>query len=129
MSLHRLVLYSLHRICEKKAWRRTHPRLSFLVDALLVVKEHLHGLHVLLVDGVQQGVLGLDLVLQQQLHHVQVLVVDAHEEGGPAQGIDAAEIDDISLCLQHPESVEVVKRRLVGRAARRLKRRKKLGLL
>ena len=101
----------------------THPRLSLLVDALLVVKEHLHGLHVLLVDGVQQGVLGLHLVLQQQLHHVQVLVVDAHEEGGPAQGVDAAEVDDISLCLEHPERVEVMIRRVAGWRARSLKRK------
>ena len=72
---------------------RTHPRLALIVDALLVVEQDLNGLHVLLVDGVQQGVLGLDLVLQQQLHHVQVLVVDAHEEGRPAQWVHAAEVD------------------------------------
>ena len=35
--------------------------LSNLVDALLVLEQHLHGLHVLLVDGVQQRVPGLHL--------------------------------------------------------------------
>ena len=36
-------------------------RLSLLVDALLVLEQHLHRLDVLLVDGVQQSVLRLHL--------------------------------------------------------------------
>ena len=43
-----------------------HVQLSLLVHALLVLQQHLHGLHVLLVDGVQQGVLGLDLLKERK---------------------------------------------------------------
>ena len=82
------------------------PQLALLVDCLLVVEQHLHRLDVLLVNGVQEGVLGLDLVLEQQLDHLEVLVVDAHEERRPAQGVDAVDIDAISRALQHPEHVQ-----------------------
>jgi hypothetical protein len=34
----------------------TYPKVALLVNALFMLKENLHGLHVLLVDGVQQGV-------------------------------------------------------------------------
>ena len=36
-------------------------RFALLVDALLVLEQDLHGLDVLLVDGVEQGILGLHL--------------------------------------------------------------------
>ena len=37
------------------------PGLALQVDALLVIKQHLDRLHVLLVDGVKESVLGLGL--------------------------------------------------------------------
>ena len=82
------------------------PQLSLLVDGLLVIKQHLHRLDVLLVDGVKEGVLCLDLVLEQQLDHLEILIVDAHEERCPAQGVDAIDIDAISRALQHPEHLQ-----------------------
>ena len=82
------------------------PQVTLLVDALLMVKQHLYGLDILLVDGVQERVLGLDLVLEQQLDHLKVLVVDAHEERSPAQRVDAIDIDAIPGAFQHPEHLQ-----------------------
>ena len=85
------------------------------------ITAHLDRLDVLLVDGVQQRVLGLHLELQQQLDHLQVLVVDGHEQRGPAQPItdqyqycdiltnhsspaqrvDAVDVDAAAGTLQH----------------------------
>ena len=53
----------------------THPRLTLCVDALLVVQQNLHRLHILLVYGVQQCVLCFHLVLQEQLHHFKIFIV------------------------------------------------------
>ena len=66
-------------LIERKAGSSSYPGLAFDVNGLFMVKEDLDRLDKLLVDGVQEGVLGLDLVLQQHLDHLQVLVVDGHE--------------------------------------------------
>ena len=81
----------------------SHPRLAFNVNGLFVVKEDLDRLDKLLVDGVQESVLGLDLVLQQHLHHLEVLVVDGHEERRPAQRVHAVDIDSsiLTTVLEH----------------------------
>ena len=91
---------------------------------LLMVQQHLHRLHKLLIDGVQQRVLGLHLVLEQHLHHLQVLVVDGHEQRGPgqpirdqycdiltnhsspAQRVHAVDVDGaiVPAVLQHPDN-------------------------
>ena len=52
-----------------------------------MVQQNLHSLDILLMDGMEQGVLGLHLELQQKLDHLQVLVVDSHEQRGPGQPI------------------------------------------
>lgn len=64
-----------------------------LVAAVLVVQQHLDGLDKLLGDGVQQGVLRVHPVIDEQLHHLQVLVIDGHQQGGPAERIDAVDVD------------------------------------
>ena len=40
------------------------PEVALLVDALLMVQQNLHRLHVLFMDGVQESILGLDLVIE-----------------------------------------------------------------
>ena len=35
---------------------------------------------------------GADLVLDEQLDHLEVLVVDGHQQGGPAQRVDAVDV-------------------------------------
>ena len=75
------------------------------MNGLFVVEEDLDRLDKLLVDGVKEGVLGLDLVLQQHLHHLEVLVVDGHEERRPAQGVHTVDINGsiLSTVLEHAE--------------------------
>jgi hypothetical protein len=64
--------------------RFAYVRLPRLVYGLLVVEQHLDSLDELLGDGVEESVLGLDLVLDQQLNHLQVFIVDGHQQGTPA---------------------------------------------
>ena len=79
------------------------------MDGLFVVQEDLHSLNKLFVDGVKEGVLGLDLVLQQHLHHLKVLVVDGHKERRPAQRVDTIDVDGSILptVLEHAENIFV----------------------
>ena len=63
-----------------------------------------------------------DLVLQKQFHHLKVLIVNAHEQGGPddddvnsqqstvspSEGVDAVNVDGVSLLLQHSPEREIV---------------------
>ena len=49
-------------VCHLLFWQRLPaPGLPLGVDALLVVQQDLHSLHILLIDGVQQRVLRLHL--------------------------------------------------------------------
>ena len=95
----------MHSKNERRAVLISYPRLAFDVNGLFVVEEDLDRLDKLLVDGVKEGVLGLDLVLQQHLHHLEVLVVDGHEERRPAQGVHTVDIDGSILptVLEHAE--------------------------
>ena len=79
------------------------------MDGLFMVQEDLHSLNKLFVDGVEEGVLGLDLVLQQHLHHLKVLVVDGHKERRPAQRVDTIDVDGSILptVLEHAENIFV----------------------
>ena len=43
----------------------THMQFPFFVDTLLVFQQNLHRLHIFLIDGVQQGVFGLNLRRQK----------------------------------------------------------------
>ena len=83
----------------------SHPGLAFDVNWLFVIKKDLHRLDELLVDGVQEGVLGLDLVLQQHLHHLQVLIVDGHEQRRPTQRVHTVNVDGaiLTAVLEHAE--------------------------
>ena len=69
----------------------THRQVFFI--AVLVGQEQLHRLHVLFTDGVQESITNLHLVAQQQLHHLYVLILDGDEQGSPAQGIHAVDVD------------------------------------
>ena len=76
------------------------------MDAFFMVKKNLNSLNKLLVDGMEQSILGLDLVLQQQLHHLQVLVVDGHEERRPAKRINTIDVNCpiLPAITKHPKN-------------------------
>ena len=75
------------------------------MDCFLVVQQNLNSLNKFLVNGVEEGILGLHFVLQEDLHHLQVLVVDGHEEGSPTEGVNTVNVDGsiVPAVLQHPE--------------------------
>ena len=58
----------------------------------LVVQQHLHSLHILLVDGVQQGVADLHAVREQQLDHLDVFVLYRHQQRRATQGVQAIQV-------------------------------------
>ena len=66
---------------------------------LLVLQQQLHPLDVLLVDGEQQRVPGLDAGLQQDLDQLRVLVDDGDGECGPAERVSAVNVKPITLTL------------------------------
>ena len=86
------------------------------MDCFLVVQQNLNSLNKLLVNGVEEGVLGLHFVLQEDLHHLQVLVVDGHEEGGATEGVNTVNVDGsiVPTVLQHPEHQTVSQDDLLG---------------
>ena len=58
-----------------------------------MIQQELHGLHVLLVDSVQQGVPNLHPVAQQQFDHLDVLVLDGDQQRRAAQRVHAVDVD------------------------------------
>ena len=70
-----------------------------------MVQQNLHSLNKFLINGVEEGILGLHFVLQEDLHHLQVLVVDGHEEGGATERVHTVDVDGsiVPAVLEHPE--------------------------
>ena len=75
------------------------------MDCFLVVQQNLNSLNKFLVNGVEEGILGLHFVLQEDLHHLQVLVVDGHEEGSPTERVNTVNVDGsiVPTVLEHPK--------------------------
>ena len=76
--------------------------LAVAMEALLVIEQQLDSLDELLGDGVQEGVLRVDLEVDQQPDHLEVLVVDGHEEGRASQRVHAVYVDLVVVVLEHP---------------------------
>ena len=68
-------------------------------DPLLMLQQQLHPLHVLLVNGEQQRVPGLDPSLQQNLYQLWVLVDDGDRQSRPAQRVSAVDVEPITITL------------------------------